>query len=202
MNSKHVFLDSKKRGKVNRLVQTFSTCSFLAPVSPGRVPPADPKRAAPPDSSQLCSSKDSPSPSCSVLTRTSRLPSLSCPLGKPYSSPLLAEISFCQLHTRCVSLFMFFIKSKLVDFFHLLLKQSCRRCSSLVAALVRDMVATFGKCSETRLLPTIVLHCYSVIPTIGHLTTAGRALPMDWLSSVALQSLHVAEHTVLKHTLC
>ena len=143
-----------------------------------------------------------PLPLFAVLTRTSRLPSLSCPLGKPYSSPLLAEISFCQLHTRCVSLFMFFIKSKLVDFFHLLLKQSCRRCSSLVAALVRDMVATFGKCSETRLLPTIVLHCYSVIPTIGHLTTAGRALPMDWLSSVALQSLHVAEHTVLKHTLC
>ena len=62
MNSKHVFLDSKKRGKVNRLVQTFSTCSFLAPVSPGRVPPADPKRAAPPDSPLLCSSKDSPSP--------------------------------------------------------------------------------------------------------------------------------------------
>ena len=180
--------------------KTFSTCSFLTPVSPESpwipgesllqilsCPPCHP-----------CPSL----PLFSVLTRTSRLPSLSCPLGKPYSSPLLAEISFCQLHTRCISLFMFFIKSKLVDFFHLLLKQSCRRCSSLVAALVRDMVATFGKCSETRLLPTIVLQCYSVIPTIGHLTTAGRALPMDWLSSVALQSLHVAEHTVLKHTLC
>ena len=141
-----------------------------------------------------------PLPLFSVLTRTSRLPSLSCPLGKPYSSPLLAEISFCQLHTRCVSLYVLH-QIKTCGFFHLLLKQSCRRCSSLVAALVRDMVATFGKCSETRLLPTIVLQCYSVIPTIGHLTTAGRALPMDWLSSVALQSLHVAEHTVLKHTL-
>ena len=134
MNSKHVFLDSKKRGKVNRLVQTFSTCSFLAPVSPGRVPPVDPKRAAPPDSSQLCSSKDSPSPSCSVLTRTSRLPSLSCPHGTPSSSPLLAHSSPLANCTKYLSLSASFLQADLVlIFLQMFFIFRCQCCSSLAA---------------------------------------------------------------------
>ena len=191
MNSKHVFLDSKKRGKVNRLVQTFSTCSFLAPVSPGRVPPADPKRAAPPDSPLLCSSKDSPSPLALFWQGHPDSLHSVAPLGHLPPPQRSSELSFGQLHQVSVLICLISPRSgPCSDFstnvFHLslsvLFKLGWHRCCW-------NRVATFGKCSETRLLPSF--QPQNVRP------------PMDWLGSAALQSLHLALSVLCSiQTLC
>ena len=190
MKSKHVFLDSKKRGKVNRLVQTFSTCSFLAPVSPGRVPPADPKRAAPPDSPLLCSSKDSPPLALFWQGHPDSLHSVA-PLGHlPPPHFWLRALLWPIAPSICLNLPHFSKKRTLFWFFY--------KCfSSFVVSAVQAW------------LPSLLLKpgCYIWQmfrnATVTILPTAERAPTDGLLGSAALQSLHLALSVLCSiQTLC
>ena len=112
-----------------------------------RVPP-DPRRFPSPDSLL----PPSPPP-LSVLTRTSRLPPLSCPLGKPSTYPLLANLSFCQLHPRRVCRYVPHIYKHFKTFF----------CQVL---LLKDSFRLSLKCDvSARLLPSVetwLLHLANV----------------------------------------
>ena len=101
-----------------------------------------------------------------------------------------SELSFGQLHQVSVLICLISPSGPCSDFstnvFHLslsvLFKLGCHRCCW-------NRVATFGKCSETRLLPSF--------------QPQNVRLPMDWLGSAALQSLHLALSVLCSiQTLC